>query len=339
MGGTSNFNESAGGGVRFNGDGSIYKPSAPAQEAPRNASGKKITSVKIPDAYYNQMMAQRRPQAGMAQAKPSVPNTVSGSGMVSITNSRGEQPSVNYSGGGEGGAGSPDFSWNPDKSYNYMQAAVDAGLMKAPPTRAEAIRQQEAPVGQVLAPAAPAPAPAPAPRVEQFAVGPQQAPVKAITNRGGNARAGALRSAAADSSRSRIAAQNQEGQNSSNSASKAMTYKPSGNYQPPPSGQYQGGGNDMSVGGNPKFNAGAGNGMTFNQSGQYQGGGGMVTGVPEPWNNSNQAGGGGKQPAAMRQQQAAAMGQQQAQGQGGVDRSKSLGAPASKYSGTFGQGA
>ena len=95
----------------------------------------------------------------------------------------------------------------------------------------------------------------------------------------------------------------------------------------------------MSVGGNPKFNAGAGNGMTFNQSGQYQGGGGMVTGVPEPWNNSNQAGGGGKQPAAMRQQQAAAMGQQQAQGQGGVDRSKSLGAPASKYSGTFGQGA
>ena len=87
----------------------------------------------------------------------------------------------------------------------------------------------------------------------------------------------------------------------------------------------------MSVGGNPKFNAGAGNGMTFNQSGQYQGGGGMVTGVPEPWNNSNQAGGGGKQPAAMRQQQA--------QGQGGVDRSKSLGAPASKYSGTFGQGA
>jgi hypothetical protein len=59
-------------------------------------------------------------------------------------------------------------------------------------------------------PPAPAPtAPAPAPKVEQFAVAPQQAPVQAITNRGGNARAGALRSAAADSSRSRIAAQNQ----------------------------------------------------------------------------------------------------------------------------------
>lgn len=57
----------------------------------------------------------------------------------------------------------------------------------------------------------PAPAPTPTPRVEQFAVAPQQAPVQAITNRGGNARAGALRSAAADSSRSRIAAQNQGG--------------------------------------------------------------------------------------------------------------------------------
>ena len=204
-GGASNFNESAGGGVRFNGDGSIYKPSAPAREAPRTASGKKITSVKIPDAYYNQMMAQRRPQAGMAQAKPSVPNTVSGSGNVKITNSRGEQPSVGYANPNPKGI-QPDVTMAPDKSIQYVQNAVDAGLMAAPPTRAEAIRQQEA--AAAPAPAAPAPA-APAPRVEQFAVGPQQAPVKAITNRGGNARAGALRSAAADSSRSRIAAQNQ----------------------------------------------------------------------------------------------------------------------------------
>ena len=206
-GGTSNFNESAGGGVRFNGDGSIYKPSAPApaREAPRTASGKKITSVKIPDAYYNQMMMFRRPQAGMAQAKPSVPNTVSGSGNVKITNSRGEQPSVGYANPDPKGI-QPDIITAPDKSIQYVQNAVDAGLMAAPPTRAEAIRQQEA--AAAPAPAAPA-APAPAPRVEQFAVGPQQAPVKAITNRGGNARAGALRSAAADSSRSRIAAQNQ----------------------------------------------------------------------------------------------------------------------------------
>ena len=178
---------------------------APVREAPRTASGKKITSVKIPDAYYNQMMAQRRPQAGMAQAKPSVPNTVSGSGNVKITNSRGEQPSVGYANPNPKGI-QPDVTMAPDKSIQYVQNAVDAGLMAAPPTRAEAIRQQEA--AAAPAPAAPAPA-APAPRVEQFAVGPQQAPVKAITNRGGNARAGALRSAAADSSRSRIAAQNQ----------------------------------------------------------------------------------------------------------------------------------
>ena len=209
-GGASNFNESAGGGVRFNGDGSVYKPSAPApapaREAPRTASGKKITSVKIPDAYYNQMMAQRRPQAGMAQAKPSVPNTVSGSGNVKITNSRGEQPSVGYANPDPKGI-QPDIITAPDKSIQYVQNAVDAGLMAAPPTRAEAIRQQEA--AAAPAPAAPAPAaPAPIVPVKQFAVGPQQAPVQAITNRGGNARAGALRSAAADSSRSRIAAQN-----------------------------------------------------------------------------------------------------------------------------------
>ena len=205
-GGASNFNESAGGGVRFNGDGSVYKPSAPAREAPRTASGKKITSVKIPDAYYNQMMAQRRPQAGMAQAKPSVPNTVSGSGMVSITNSRGEQPSVGSANPDPKGI-QPDIITAPDKSIQYVQNAVDAGLIKAPPTRAEAIRQQE-----VAAPTytpAQSPTRAPIVPVKQFAVGPQQAPVQAITNRGGNARAGALRSAAADSSRSRIAAQNQ----------------------------------------------------------------------------------------------------------------------------------
>ena len=189
-GGASNFNESAGGGVRFNGDGSVYKPSAPAQEAPRTESGRKISSVKIPDAYYNQMMAQKSKEDQMY--KPYVPNSVTGKGYVSITNSRGETPQSNVS---------------EDKSIQYVQNAVDAGLMAAPPTRAEAIRQQEAAAAPAAAPAAPAPAPAP--RVEQFAVGPQQAPVQAITNRGGNARAGALRSAAADSSRSRIAAQNQ----------------------------------------------------------------------------------------------------------------------------------
>ena len=180
---------------------------APVREAPRTASGKKITSVKIPDAYYNQMMAQRRPKAGMAQAKPSVPNTVSGSGNVKITNSRGEQPSVGYANPNPKGI-QPDVTIAPDKSIQYVQNAVDAGLMAAPPTRAEAIRQQEA--AAAPAPAAPAPAaPAPIVPVKQFAVGPQQAPVQAITNRGGNARAGALRSAAATSSRSRISAQNQ----------------------------------------------------------------------------------------------------------------------------------
>ena len=188
MGGTSNFNESAGGGVRFNGDGSVYKPSAPAQEAPRTPSGRKISSVKIPDAYYKQMMAQKSKEDQMY--KPYVPNSVTGKGYVSITNSKGETPQSNVS---------------KDNSIQYVQNAVDAGLMAAPPTRAEAIRQQK--VSAAPAAAVPA-APAPAPRVEQFAVGPQQAPVKAITNRGGNARAGALRSAAADSSRSRIAAQN-----------------------------------------------------------------------------------------------------------------------------------
>ena len=178
---------------------------APVREAPRTASGKKITSVKIPDAYYNHYMAQRRPQAGMAQAKPSVPNTVSGSGMVSITNSRGEQPSVGSANPDPKGI-QPDIITAPDKSIQYVQNAVDAGLMKAPPTRAEAIRQQE-----VAAPAytpAQSPTRAPIVPVKQFAVGPQQAPVQAITNRGGNARAGALRSAAANNSRSRIAAQN-----------------------------------------------------------------------------------------------------------------------------------
>ena len=75
-----------------------------------------------------------------------------------------------------------------------------------------------------------------------------------------------------------------------------------------------GGGGNMSAGGNPSFDMGVGNGMTFNQSGEFQGGGRMVTGVPEPWNNSNQAGGGGKQAAAMRRQQAQKG--QQAQGQG-----------------------
>ena len=179
---------------------------APVREAPRTASGKKITSVKIPDAYYNQMMAQRRPQAGMAQAKPSVPNTVSGSGMVNITNSRGEQPSVGLANPDPKGI-QPDITMAPDKSIQYVQNAVDAGLMKAPPTRAEAIRQQE-----VAAPTytpAQSPTRAPIVPVKQFAVGPQQAPVQAITNRGGNARAGALRSAAATSSRRGIAAQNQ----------------------------------------------------------------------------------------------------------------------------------
>ena len=193
MGGTSNFNESAGGGVRFNGDGSIYKPSAPAREAPRTPSGRKISSVKIPDAYYKQMMAQKSKEDQMY--KPYVPNSVTGKGYVKLTDSKGETPQSNMS---------------EDKSYNYRQAAVDAGLMKAPPTRAEAIRQERVATKAAEAAAVPA-APAPAPRVEQFAVGPQQAPVKAITNRGGNARAGALRSAAADSSRSRIAAQNQGG--------------------------------------------------------------------------------------------------------------------------------
>jgi len=165
-------------------------------------------NVRIPDAYYNQYMAQRRPQpTNVVQAKPSVPNTVAGSGRVNITNSRGEQPSVGYANPNPKGI-QPDVTMAPDKSIQYVQNAVDAGLMAAPPTRAEAIRQQEA--AAAPAPAAPA-APAPAPRVEQFAVGPQQAPVQAITNRGGNARAGALRSAAADNSRSRIAAQNKGG--------------------------------------------------------------------------------------------------------------------------------
>ena len=192
-GGASNFNESAGGGVRFNGDGSVYKPSAPAQEAPRTESGRKISSVKIPDAYYNQMMAQKSKEDQMY--KPYVPNSVTGKGYVSITNSRGETPQSNVS---------------EDKSIQYVQNAVDAGLMKAPPTRAEAIRQERVATKAAETAAVPAaPAPAPIVPVKQFAVSPQQAPVQAITNRGGNARAGALRSAAADSSRSRIAAQNQ----------------------------------------------------------------------------------------------------------------------------------
>ena len=191
-GGTSNFNESAGGGVRFNGDGSVYKSSAPApaREAPRTASGKKITSVKIPDAYYNQMMAQKSKEEQMY--KPYVPNAVAGKGYVDITNSKGENPKVN--------------NMSSDKSIQYVQNAVDAGLMAAPPTRAEAIRQQK--TTTAAAPVAPVPQAAPRVPVKQFAVGAQQAPVQAITNRGGNARAGALRSAAADSSRSRIAAQN-----------------------------------------------------------------------------------------------------------------------------------
>ena len=155
------------------------------------------------------MMAQRRPQAGMAQAKPSVPNTVSGSGMVNITNSRGEQPSVGSANPDPKGI-QPDIITAPDKSIQYVQNAVDAGLMKAPPTRAEAIKQQEVAAPTYTPTYTPAQSPTRAPivPVKQFAVGPQQAPVQAITNRGGNARAGALRSAAADSSRSRIAAQN-----------------------------------------------------------------------------------------------------------------------------------
>lgn len=204
-GGTSNFNENAGGGVRFNGDGSVYKPSAPApaQEAPRTASGKKITSVKIPDAYYNQMMAQKPKEEQMY--KPYVPNTVAGKGYVDITNSKGKTPSVGYANPDPKGI-QPDIITAPDKSIQYVQNAVDAGLMAAPPTRAEAIRQQK--TTTAAAPVAPVPQAAPRVPVKQFAVGAQQAPVQAITNRGGNARAGALRSAAADSSRSRIAAQN-----------------------------------------------------------------------------------------------------------------------------------
>ena len=167
MGGTSNFNESAGGGVRFNGNGSVYNPNADELRKP---------SV---------LFAGKRPMA---------------SDEVRNNNIAIDQRRV-----AEGGEdfGVTDFGQLTDEQRKVVRGYRQGA--RTPKQLATAKADQARKSRPAGAPAVNLP---PVP-VKQFAVTPQQAPVQAITNRGGNARAGALRSAAADSSRSRIAAQNQ----------------------------------------------------------------------------------------------------------------------------------